>query len=396
MAEPAEQEIDVQIKTAFEAMKSELLKDMPDAATLKAINEHLDTYEAANQEITTKLADIKNAEVAMLEQIEMLEGEVSRKAVNDDDYKKSPEFKALHNLVCKGGERIDAEEKALLRTDSDVAGGYLTTVEMDSQITKKITEISPVRSVARVRTIAAKSLMMPIRTSILQANYEGETGTSDEDTSAYGSETLTPFRLAVTVPITWDMLQDSAFDMESEIFSDASESFAQKEGNKFILGTGVKQPSGFNTDSRVQAAAFDASGSSTYTATDLLTMTGELKTGYNPMWMLNRRELAFIRTFKSTTGSFLWQPGLNGVVANTLAGSPYVIANDMPDQATDAFPIAFADFFRGYTIIDRTGTRFIRDEVTRKKEAIVEFEIMRWNYGQVTLVEAILLMKTPA
>ena len=68
----------------------------------------------------------------------------------------------------------------------------------------------------------------------------------------------------------------------------------------------------------------------------------------------------------------------------------------MPNKATNAFPIAFGDFFRGYTIVDRTGTRFIRDEVTRKKEAIVEFEVMRWNTGQVTLVEAIKLLKTVA
>lgn len=397
MAEPAEDKLTIEMKSHFEALKVELMKEVPDLKTIEVINTKLDAYEAANQELVAQLEGHKQAELKLVEQLEMLEGEIARKVnTNPDiDYKQLPEYKALEEMVIKGVIE-DPEVKQLLRTDSDPAGGFLTTTEMDNQITKKITEISPVRAVARVRTTSEKSLMIPVRNVILQASYEGETATSDDDTSTYQAETLTPFRLAVTVPITWDMLQDSAFDMEAEIFGDAQESFAQKEGNKFILGTGVKEPAGFIDNADVQAAARDGSGSSTYTADDLLLLTGDLKTGYNPNYMLNRRELAFIRTLKGSDGHFLWQPGLNGVVASTLNGFNYIIANDMPDKATDAFPIAFADFFRGYTIIDRTGTRIIRDEVTRKKEAIVEFEIMRWNTGQVILVEAIKLLKTIA
>lgn len=396
MAEPAEDKVTVQIKTLFEDMKTELKKDLPDAATIETINTKLDTYEAANEEITTKLVAANEAEVKLREQIEALEGEVARKSQNSDvDYKQLPEYKALHELVTLGYVE-DPEVKALLRTDSNADGGFLTTTEMDNTITKKITEISPVRSVARVRTISAKSLEMPIRATILQAEYEGETEEGTDDTSTYSNETITPFRLTVTVPITMDLLMDASFDMEAEIFSDAQESFAQKEGNKFILGTGVKQPTGITVDARVIAGAFDASGSNTYTADDLLNLTGQLKTGYNPIFMLNRRELAFIRTLKDSNGAFLWAPGLNGVVANTLAGSPYSIANDMPDKATDAFPIAYGDFMRGYVIVDRTGTRIIRDEVTQKRKAIVEFTIQRWNTGHVVLPEAIKLLKTVA
>jgi len=392
-------DVEKEVKEAFGALQAELKKSLPNQEAIDRINGVLDAHESKNQELVTELKSRENAERELKEQIEALEGEISRKGVATGaghSHKALPEYKALQALVVGGIGGIAPEEKQLLRTDNDTQGGYLVTTEMDSQITKKITEISPVRSVARVRTIASKALEVPVRNTILTARYEGEAATGQKDASTYQNETITPFRLTVTVPITWDMLQDAAFDMESEILQDAQEAFAQTEGRLFILGDGVKKPYGFVSDSRVQANAFDGSGSSTYTGDDLIKLTGELKTGYNPIYMLNRRELAFIRTLKGTDGHYLWQPGLNGVVANTLNGFPYAIAEDMPDKATDAFPIAFGDFFRGYTIVDRTGTSIIRDDVTRKEEAVVEFTIKRWGTGQVVLPEAIKLLKTIA
>jgi len=269
----------------------------------------------------------------------------------------------------------------------------LTTTELDNEIVKKITEISAIRSVARVRTISSKAMEIPVRDRILQATYEGETESNEDDTSGYSNETLNTFRQSVNVPITIDMLQDGEFDMEAEIMGDAGEAFAQGEGLNFVLGNGVKKPHGFAADTRVTSAARDSETSSVLSADDVILLTGDLKTGYNPMYAFNRRTLAFLRTLKSTTGDFLWQPGMNGPVANTLNGFQYLVAEDMPDIADNAFPVAFADFRRGYTIVDRTGMSVVRDEVTRKKNAIVEFTINRWNYGQVTLPEAIKLLR---
>jgi HK97 family phage major capsid protein len=55
--------------------------------------------------------------------------------------------------------------------------------------------------------------------------------------------------------------------------------------------------------------------------------------------------------------------------------------------------MAFGDFRRGYTIVDRTGMSIIRDEYTLKKLAKVEFTMNRWNTGAVTLSDAIKLLK---
>lgn len=384
------------VHEALKTLRAEVEKSAPAQEVITKCNDFLDKQEEINQKSMQELKDSETRQTEMKERMEALEIELARASGPGQakDYHDSEEYKALEMMV-KHGE-VDAEQKALLRTDNDTAGGYLTTGEMDNMITKGITEISPIRSIARVRTISSKSLEMPVRSSIPSAAYEGEAEQGGDSASAYNNETLSTFRQTFTVPITMDMLMDASFNMEAEIFSDSMEAFAKGEGLNFVLGDGVKKPSGFAADARVQANARTSTSSGTIDAEDVIKLTGDLKVGYNPAYVMNRTTLAFLRTLKSTTGSFLWQPGMNGPVANTINGFGYVLAQDMPDIASNSYSIAFGDFQRGYTIVDRTGISIVRDELTLKKKAIVEFTMNRWNYGQVTLPEAIKLLKTKA
>lgn len=371
----------------------------------------LDSYETKNQEIVKANQQIiaqeesiksfkleleeKGVEAGKIrEQVDQLEISLAKSISGpaNVNYRDTEEFKAFNSYIVEGEDRISAEHKAELRTDSATEGGVLVVPEMEDMILKKIVEVDPIRSIARVRQTSSKSLVVPVRTGIPTANYEGEAEVSQISTSTYGSETLTAFRLTHTVPITRDMLMDSSFDMESEIISDAAEAFAYGEGNGFVVGSGHKQPEGFMSDSRV-AITTGAGANGILDADDFLTIQGQLKTGYNGTFVLNRRTLANLRTKRSTDGNYLFAPGLNGGAPATLAGDPYVVANSMPDIANGAKCVAYGAFNAGYLIIDRTATEVIRDDYTRKKEAIVEFTIHRWNTGKVVLPEAIKILK---
>jgi HK97 family phage major capsid protein len=375
---------------SVEELRSEVTKSFPNIDKIEKINAFLDSYEKESQKIVAEKAQLKQQQLDLEEKISNLEVEVSRSSkANPNNYKNTSYYKALQDYCVKGEKALEIETKQTLRTDIDPQGGYLVPVELDNVIVKKIVEISPIRSIARVRTTAGKTLDVPVRNTIPTASYEGEAEQNNESNSTYQSESFTPYRLTYTAPITMDMLMDAAFDMETEIISDGAEAFAFQEGNRFILGTGVKQPSGFLEDTRVTDTFINSETAGTLTATDILKVTGNLKTGYNPTFVLNRRTLALLRTEKATTGQFIWQPGINGVVENTLAGIPYVIANDMPDVSAGNFAVAFGDFMRGYLILDRTGLSIIRDDVTQARNAIVNFTMNRWNTGQVVLPEAI-------
>lgn len=405
-------DINVEAKKALDDFRQTVEKYGADSLEAKSRMDKMDdvfkAQEEKSQEIVTQQAADRKAAEELKQRVEDLELELTTKSNNNPNYKDSAEYKALSQFVKMGINEINVEEKQLLRTDNNTQGGYLTMSEMDNEIIRQITEISPVRSVARVKTVGTKTLEVPTRTGIPTATYEGETADGNLDTSTYGNETLTAYRQTVTIPFTMDQLMDSEFDLQTEINQDVSEAFAQGEGLAMVSGSGSKMPEGFlsaaagliSDNNRIR----NSGDAANLTADSLIQITGDLKVGYQPMYAMNRRTLAIVRTLKDSAGAYIFQQGIPGIteaslgggVPNTIAGVPYVLFEDMPDVNSNAFPIVFADFMRGFRIIDRTGMSMIRDDVTRKRAAIVEMTFNRWNYGQVVLPEAFHLLRVAA
>lgn len=55
---------------------------------------------------------------------------------------------------------------------------------------------------------------------------------------------------------------------------------------------------------------------------------------------------------------------------SSLAGYGVAENEQMPDIAADAKAIAFGNFKRGYTIVDRIGTRILRDPYTKNHSLV--------------------------
>ena len=108
-------------------------------------------------------------------------------------------------------------------------------------------------------------------------------------------------------------------------------------------------------------------------------------------FVMNASTLAEVRKFKDADGNFIWRPGLVEGQADTLLGYPVVESEDMPDIAADSLSVAFGNFERGYTIVERTGTRVLRDPYSNKP--YVNFYATRRVGGAVVNSDAIKLLK---
>ena len=71
-----------------------------------------------------------------------------------------------------------------------------------------------------------------------------------------------------------------------------------------------------------------------------------------------------------------------------------VEAEDMPSKAANSLSIAFGNFKRGYTVVDRIGTRMLRDPYTNKP--YVGFYTTKRVGGAVVNSEAIKVVKFAA
>ena len=97
-------------------------------------------------------------------------------------------------------------------------------------------------------------------------------------------------------------------------------------------------------------------------------VVGALKAQYraNARWLMNSLTAARVRKLKDAEGRHVWLDSLVAGQPATLLGYPVEIDESMPDVSAGSLSIAFGDFQKGYTIIERPGAKFLTDPYTDK------------------------------
>ena len=352
----------------------------------------MDSYEDINQKLTTAEANAENIK----SQIEKLETVVKRPN-SGFDTKQVDEYMGAFDVYCrKGLEGLDAMERKALTVSNDSTGGYLAPPEYVRELLKTVTEISPIRSIARIRSTGARSIQVPKRTGQFAAQWVSESGSRSETTGwNVGLEEIPAHEQYALVDISEQDLEDSVFNLEAEMQSEFSEQFAKAEGAAFVSGDMVGKPEGFMTNSNVSSV--NSGDADEITADGLISLVHNIKSAYssNGTFVFNRTTLAKIRKLKDTAGQYVFQAGmsLQGGVTNTILGHSYVEATDMPSEGANTFPVAFGDFRRGYMIVDRVNLAVLRDPFTQATTGNVRYIARRRVGGQVIQAEAISKLK---
>lgn len=289
-------------------------------------------------------------------------------------------------------------------------GGYAVPREIDALISSRLKNVSPIRSIAQVVQTGTAGYRKLINTGGTASGWVSETGARVETASPSLAEIVPPSgELYANPSASQAMLDDAMFDIQTWLADEIAMEFARAEGAAFITGTGTNQPKGFlaaPTAATADAArAFgtlqflvsgNAGGFDTAPELKLIDLVHSLKGGHRQgaSWVMNSKTLAVVRKLKAADGSFLWQPGLMEGQPNRLLGYPVVEAEDMPDVAANAFPIAFGNFRAGYLITERSTTSILRDPYTNKP--FVNFYATKRIGGQVLDSDAIKLLKISA
>ena len=289
-------------------------------------------------------------------------------------------------------------------------GGYAVPREIDAMIASQLTEISPIRRLAQVVQVGSAGYRKLISTGGAASGWVSETAGRPESDTPEFAEIAPPFgELYANPAASQAMLDDAAFDLEGWLAGEVAMEFARAEGAAFVSGSGVNRPRGFLASPTSLAGdatrpfgtlqyvtSGDADGLGSLAELVMIDLVHTLKAGHRQgaSWVMNSATLAQIRKLKTTDGAFLWQPGLVEGQPDRLLGYPVVEAEDMPDIAEDAFPIAFGNFKAGYLIAERSATAILRDPFTNKP--FVHFYATRRVAGQVLDSAAIKLLKIAA
>jgi HK97 family phage major capsid protein len=368
-------------------------------AKLAKIDEHLNNFEDANQKIVLAAQQTK----AMQDQLDAIEKIANRTGLgggSDAQAKAAQEYLAAFDRVMRRpADARDAADVALIRerqaalvkTDDASAGYLLAPPDMQKEITKNIIELSPMRSLATVRTIGVDSFKKPKKTGSGSASRIGETAKrTNTGDSKYGMLQIYAPEMFARVEVSQQMLEDADYDLAAELREDASEQFAVREGQEYVSGEGgTNEAAGFLLDAA--GLGFTLSGAAAdLTADGLIDLFHSLKSAYakNAVWTLNRQTLGKVRKLKDSNGQYLWTPGIANGVANTILGAPYAEMSDMPNVAAGTYPIAIADWKKLYYIIDRVGISFQPDYMTGADDGLVVFRGRKRTGGGVHQAEA--------
>ncbi len=405
-----------EIKEGFEELRSTWAeyqsKDAEREAEIKQLGE-------ATAETTEAIARI---DAKLDEKVDELNVQMQKAKLDSDrpaDGEPSPAAQAWLKAVRLGANKLTDEERQLLTyTDGsgnmleprtsmvvadDTEGGFLAPDEIVSEIIKGVVEFSPMRTICRVRTTSRNSVKAPKRTQTAGAVWVGEADTrSETQNPKYGKEELGTRELHALADISRQDLEDTAFNLEDEIYGEFGEQFGVSEGTAFVSGDGVDgKPEGFLT--AADTGYLGANGIETITSVsndalhgdDFINLFYGLKDAYarNGTWVLRRATVAAARKLKDAVdGQYIWQPGLATLAPATILGRPYVEAPDMPAVANGALAVAFGDWRRGYWIIDRIQIETLRDPYTQGP-GFVRFWARKRVGGQTVLPEALKLLE---
>lgn len=303
---------------------------------------------------------------------------------------------------------IDLSAKATdVRTSTVGSGGYALPEMIATDIAKQVQDMSPLRSICRVVQVGTPDYKELVDLNGFGTEWLGETDTHNQTNTPNLGEVAPTFgELAAKPEATRWSLQDLFFDVEAWITSAAAEQFAIAEGTAFVSGNGTNKPTGFLTGTPVATAdsarAFGVlqyypTGQAAALATNpfdtFYTMAYGVKAGYRPgaRWVMNSNTMAALAKVRDAEGVYLLQRSIADSVPDRIAGYGVTVAEDMPDIAANAFPVAFGDWQRGYLIADRVGMAVIRDEVT--KPGYLRFIIMKRVGGKVKDSNALKLLK---
>jgi len=279
----------------------------------------------------------------------------------------------LYSKWLRGGDRaLNAEEWSAIRntmsTTTSSQGGYTVPTEVAQQVADALKAYGGVRPVADVISTSGSN---PI-------NFPTSDGTSEtgeliaENTTAtaadpsFGVVTLTTYKFSSKiVAVPFELLQDSAVDMEAFIRTRLATRLGRVQNTYFTTGTGSSQPNGV-----VTAASSGKVGTTGQTTTvifdDLVDLVHSVDPAYralgNCRFMMNDASLKIIRKLKDSQNRPIFIPGydgLGGAMPDTLFGYPIQINQDVATMAANAKSILFGDF-KFYKIREEMGVTLFR------------------------------------
>ncbi|KZZ26437.1 capsid protein [Sulfitobacter sp. HI0082] len=367
----------------------------------QAVSGFVSDFNGFRAEINTKLQQSEER-IAMMDRKMTLPARSPLGGAIEQDAPHKKAFDAyLRNGDDDGLRGLELDGKSM-STAVNSDGGYLVDPQTSERVQSVLNSGASIRAIAAVVQVEATSYDVLVDHADVGAGWATESGGQAEtDTPQIDRITVPLHELSALPKASQRLLDDSAFDIEGWLAGRIADKFARAEAAAFVSGDGIDKPTGFLSHPAVDNDVWSwgnlgyvPSGTNANPEADaIIELVYALGAAYrkNAVFVMNSKTTAKVRKLKDTDGRFLWSDGLAAGEPARLMGYPVLVAEDMPDPATDAMAIAFGDFSAGYTVAERPDLRILRDPFSAKPHVL--FYATKRVGGDVSDFAAIKLMK---
>ena len=277
-----------------------------------------------------------------------------------------------------------------LQIGTDSEGGYLVPDEYEATLIDKLTDENIMRGLATIITSANGDKKIPVVASHGEAVWtdEGEEYTESDD--EFGTVSLGAHKLSTIIKVSEELLNDSAFNLETYISSEFARRMGAAEELAFINGNGTGKPTGVINTAEVGVTSASANA---ITTDEIIDLYHSLRTPYrkNAAFLANVSTIKAIRKLKDSNNQYLWQPGLQAGQPDTILNRPIHTSAYMPEIGGGNKILLFGDL-KYYWIADRQGRSFQRLNELFAKNGQVGFRVFQRVDGKLILPEAVKTM----
>lgn len=370
----------------------------------KANGESVQDLQAKLNLISTDMADIRKS----MQAVEAKSGRDAMAGAGQVSEDTAAHRKAYAQYVRTGDSSgLAGISQKAVQTGIDPNAGYLVSDEVDSVIDRVVPTISAMIRLADVKTIGGPTYRKAVKTAGMSMTRRGDGQNPGETTAPqYAEIRLEAFSADVEPWVYNETLEDARINIENDLAMEAAISFAEGIGAELITGNGVGKARGITAYTNVANSSYawgsvgyiasgkSAAFASVAPADKIVSLQHALKAQYRPgaVFLTNDSTLALIRQIKDASGAYyLWQPDPTAAFGGRLLGHPVEVDDNFAAVAAGTYSLAFGNFKRGYTVVQRKGVTLIRDNLTAKGTTKFNFS-MRVG-GGITNYEAIKLMK---
>lgn len=294
--------------------------------------------------------------------------------------------KAFWHMVRTG----EAAELRSHTVGTDTRGGYTVPDEFRAELIQALEEANVMRQIARVITSSSGTLSVPKVTTHGTAAWTTEEAAYTETNETFGEVTFNAYKAGTLVKVSEELLNDSAFNLESYLAGEFARQLADLEETAYVVGDGSSKPTGVVGSSTLGKTA---TATNAITADELMDTQYALARPYrrNAVWLMNDSTVKAIRKLKtgvSGDNTYLWSPGLSNNEPDRLLGSPLYTSPDMAAIATGNKVALYGDFSY-YWIVDRQAIAMQRLVELYAANGQVGFRIFKRTDGKLTLATAV-------